>query len=691
MDSQEEDNFIVFASETEELWAAMTWQYRDPTYEYGDVAEELATHGEAAAEVVLRNLETAVEIEYSDAGGVEAVSVEVERFGGEDNVPHIYRMLRKVGGKTAQEAISLLSLIDDADGTGRYEAILGESGTAEAIHVLVRRLSATAPTVATAAAAALHRIGAGSVPAVCARVVPVQGKSSTSDGIACARWLGDQRDPTALPTLVAALAGGDKEIALVAAAALGRIGHTDAVAPLLALLSPDAAVGAAPVTRTTGQKLPFETVRAAAAWALGRIDESRSLDTLVGAIGTYDRWTSGEAAGAVAALGGDPRAVLATLGADLGDKWHWTDRAAAVQKLGTGGFDVLMAATEVPEAFVRSLAVRCLESATDDADTEATARRREQATTRAATLLIDPSASVRFSAIRLLGTLNAVGRANLLLARLEDTDRDELGFDDAHDVAAAAADALPDDEETAQILRQALEGGRLRAAIVWWPFTDGRGRRRGMARGAEVIAPIVLRDAQNGDEDAVVALRDPTLAGVLADLDTGMRDAADTIIAAADARDTEREAEKRAQEPVPTPPPPQPFEPERRRAVSLHNRKKLDDDAYYWLHWGDADLRAMPLDLQQAWAEGPRAWAEALMGADVASPPHNLPVGTYVIPQFRAAVDRYMKSNLSAEDYAWYNAGERIKAMKQIAQVAWRKGPSAWAAFLGAPSPRRQG
>ena len=51
--------------------------------------------------------------------------------------------------------------------------------------------------------------------------------------------------------------------------------------------------------------------------------------------------------------------------------------------------------------------------------------------------------------------------------------------------------------------------------------------------------------------------------------------------------------------------------------MKMVNTGKLDHGVEYWLAWDDESLRALPLDLQQAWAEGPRAWEAALQGTDI--------------------------------------------------------------------------
>lgn len=82
----------------------------------------------------------------------------------------------------------------------------------------------------------------------------------------------------------------------------------------------------------------------------------------------------------------------------------------------------------------------------------------------------------------------------------------------------------------------------------------------------------------------------------------------------------------------------------------------------------------------------------ALRGTDIGPTlPHHLPVGTYALPEFRAAEERFMRSHLSAEDYGRSRAGEWVAVMRPEAQAAWRKGPSVWATFLAASSKRTQG
>ena len=137
----------------------------------------------------------------------------------------------------------------------------------------------------------------------------------------------------------------------------------------------------------------------------------------------------------------------------------------------------------------------------------------------------------------------------------------------------------------------------------------------------------------------------------------------------------------------PAPRPNRTFTPEAWRVLFLVEEKKLDVAAYRWLCWGDEHLDQLPLDLRQAWAEGPQAWAEASESEEIPTIlPHHYPFA-HARPEYRAVVDAYMKSHLSEEDLRWFRAGERVRTLKPEAQTAWVQGAAAWAALLARPQP----
>ncbi len=677
----EDENNLGGCDDAERLWAKLKGWYRGWGYEEPeDVAEELALQGADAAKIIYRDVKNAVEVKYDHAGIVTDVSFELSPLGGEDNVPRIQDVLREIGGKVAQKAIALLCLIDGMDTSGRSERVLGDAATPEALYVLSRRLSSSSPAVAKAAAAALrlHR-----------------AKSATED----------------LPTLLAALTGRDAKAAVDAATTLGREGNAAAVGPLLALFS------RATLRRSEGVTVIGEevTVLTAAARALGHIGDRRALDSLVEAIGKYDEWTSDAAIVAVIALGGDPRAVVPTLQARLpAQSWPWTwaegivelgrafdtglasiedqkARLRAVGKMGPQAFEPLLAATENQKAEVRSLALRVLLEAAAGEDPEAVGL-RERAIARAVACLADPSAFVRLSAVRVLEWLDTPGRTDLLLPLLSDTGRDNCWIDRAFDMREAAADALRDGEATAKRLRHALDGvpladgSRLRASSVWSALTSGDTSRR-KARWLDIVAPYVVLEAEGGDEPrkAASVLADPQIMEVLESVAPDRRRVAEKIV-----RKYREEKEARViiwwREEQPSPPRP----PEQVRAAILVRFERLEEEVLEWLAWSDADLLALPLDLKQAWVEGPNKWKAALRPTDLWLPstdhdPQDRPQEVHRATPFRAAEHEYMKSHLSAEDGAWYLAAERVGAMSDAAQAAWEKGPLTWAAFLAAP------
>lgn len=450
----------------------------------------------------------------------------------------------------------------------------------------------------------------------------------------------------------------------------------------------------------------------AAANALGKTGPD-ALDALVAAIGTCDEWTSEAAIEAVVALGGDPRAVVPTLEASLpAQSWPWTisegivalgaafntglavaedqkARLRAIGKMGSQAFEPLLAATENRKAEVRSLALRALMNAAVEENPEGEGR-RERTIARAIACLKDRSGAVRLSAVQVLGCLDVPGRTDLLLPLLSDIGNDDQG---CH-VCEAAADALPDGEGTAEYLRQALEGrplsdgSRLRASSVLFALTSRDAGRK--ARWLDIVAPYVLQEAEGNDQPrkAIRVLSDPQIMEVLEKVDPDKRRAAEKLVR----KDLERqEAQKIIWWRKEQPSPPRPTE--QVRAAILVRFERLAEEVLAWLSWSDADLLALPLDLQQAWVDGPNAWEAALRSTDLWLPnlehdPQKRPQQLHRAAPFQSAEHAYMKSHLSAEDYAWYMAAERVGAMRDEAQAAWQKGPLAWAAFLTPPRPK---
>lgn len=442
------------------------------------------------------------------------------------------------------------------------------------------------------------------------------------------------------------------------------------------------------------------------------------MDPLVEAIGKYDEWTSEAAIVAVIALGGDPRAVVPTLQARLpAQSWPWTwaegvvelgtafdsqrymteDRKArlrAVGKMGPQAFEPLLAATENQKAKVRYLALRALSEAAAGEDPEAVGL-RERTIARAVDCLTDGSDAVRLSAVQVLDCLDVPGRTDLLLPLLSDTGRDEHGRHRGYHVREAAADALPDGEATAERLHHALDGApladgsRLRASSVWSALTSGDASRR-KARWLDIVAPYVVREAEGDDApwQAAWVLADPQIMEVLESVAPDKRRVAEEIVR----KNRERREAKtiigwRADQPSP------PRPPEQVRAAILVELERLEEEVLEWLAWSDADLLALPLDLKQAWVEGSSAWKAALWSTDLWLPstnhdPRERPQDVHRAAPFRAAEHSYMKAHLSAEDYAWYLAGERVGTMRDEAQAAWEEGPLAWAAFLAPPRPK---
>ena len=524
-----------------------------------------------------------------------------------------------------------------------------------------------------------------------------------------------------LSTLLEVLAGRDNQAAASAATALGWEGNADAVEPLLAVF-----------TRASRHRTrPYfcyskSPVVVAAAQALGRIGDRRALDTLVEAISKYGSRIVEAAVEAVIALGGDPRAVVPTLKAHLPiNSFLGTSteavvflgtsteavvelatvdtttsiqdqkaRLRAVGKMGFQAFEPLLAATEDPDADVRSLALRALPDAAGR-DPKC-AERRARAMAHAGACLADQSASVRVSAVRVLEWLDAPGRTDLLLPLLSDTGRVHLWIDKAFDVREAAADALPDGEATARCLHHALDGTPLadgsqtRASSVWSALTSGDMSRR-KVRWLDIVAPYVVLEGERDDEPwgAASVLLTPQFMEVLDRVAPDKRKVAEEIILKVRKLQEALDISSYWRKEQPSPPRP----PEQVRAAILVRFERLAEEALAWLAWRDADLLALPLDLKQAWVEGPSAWEVALRSTDLWLPstkhdPQVRPQEVHRAAPFQAAEQAYMKSHLSAEDCAWYMAAERVGAMRDEAQAAWQKGPLAWAAFFAPPDPK---
>lgn len=132
------------------------------------------------------------------------------------------------------------------------------------------------------------------------------------------RLLGKTADTAAFDRLIATLADGNEIMRIAAAEALGWMGDTRAVPPLVV---------------TLGDEMTHDTVRETAAEALGRIGDKAALLPLMEALHDGEEWVRRAAAVALGELG--DAAALNVLGDALADESALVQDAAfeAIQKL----------------------------------------------------------------------------------------------------------------------------------------------------------------------------------------------------------------------------------------------------------------------------------------------------------------------------------------------------------------------
>ena len=455
--------------QVEHLWSILTGNHPDAhSYDADEVADKLARFGETTATIVLRDVRAAVQFTHDH----------FEENGFRDD-EH---------GEPEQNRESLLDELEygleDADEESDLswrEPWLDDDRLGGPVNVFRIRIM-------------LEKIGG----------------SAAQRAVSLLRLMDDPLDavsPKDVSSWAAVLTGRDAEAALIAVYALEKLGP-EAVAPLSAVLMPEATVDIAHVSDTVHE------LWVKAAWALGRIGDRRALDTLVDVIGKYDEYTSEAAIEAVVALGGDARAVLPTLQASLpvedNDKhWNFDGRIEAILKMGPQSFDALVAAAADPDSETRSLALRAITEAikTASADEERT-RQAEGAAACGVAGLTDHEASVRVAAMKLLCTLNIPDLANHLVPLLGDTNEDEFhwSYEDGSQftVGMIAADAFPDDDAALESLRLALADGRLDPVNAWLSLLDVNDydkQKHGSARHAETVVAFVLEAAKRTDED----------------------------------------------------------------------------------------------------------------------------------------------------------------------------------------------
>jgi HEAT repeat protein len=192
--------------------------------------------------------------------------------------------------------------------------------------------------------------------------------------------LGQLGDSRAVGPLIAALKDQDKDVGRAAAAALGQISDPRAIEPLVAALSDyyldEAAAGALgligadavePLIAALEDQKPGVCGNAAA--ALGRIGDPRAVEPLIAAL---ENQNAGAPIPAAVALGriGDPRGVGPLIAA-LGARHEGVRKAAsgALGRMGSPAVEPLVAALKDPNKAVRAAAAAALESLGWQADT----------------------------------------------------------------------------------------------------------------------------------------------------------------------------------------------------------------------------------------------------------------------------------------------------------------------------------
>lgn len=141
------------------------------------------------------------------------------------------------------------------------------------------------------------------------------------------RLIGRTADPRQVESFISMLASGDQVLRAAAADALGWIGDTRAVPPLLAILQrPD----------------DHEAVREIAAEALGKLGDRAAVQPLIDALSDSSDWLRRAAAQSLGELG-DHRAVE-PLSALMADKSTMVQDAAfeALKRLSTGHYTAMM-------------------------------------------------------------------------------------------------------------------------------------------------------------------------------------------------------------------------------------------------------------------------------------------------------------------------------------------------------------
>ena len=226
------------------------------------------------------------------------------------------RALMEIGDASAIDPLA--AALGDADPAVRQEAASGLTGFgAAAVPHLTTALQGTNTQIRTASAVTLGKIGDATA------VQPLIDALGDSDGLlrqAAANALGQLKDPRAVTPLIAALKDHDGPVRAVAIDALVNIGAAS-VDPLLAAMSDSYSY----VITQDGAQLE---IRQEAALALGRIGDTRTILPLINALGNADLPFSRDAASALAAIGApavDP--LIASLSSDNSQVVRFSARA----------------------------------------------------------------------------------------------------------------------------------------------------------------------------------------------------------------------------------------------------------------------------------------------------------------------------------------------------------------------------
>lgn len=190
---------------------------------------------------------------------------------------------------TAPAMDHLLSALDDGDSGAKESAAAGLLRIGpKTIRPLIGRLSNSNPRVRETAAAALVRAGKAAIDPLIAALDDAEIREAAMEVLwkIDANWSQLTTAKSAIPGVIGSLKEGDEGVRRAAATALGRIGDSRGLDPLLAALA-DRNIG----------------VQEAAATALGEIGDPRALMPLVSALKIADNKTRKAVAAAIVRIG----------------------------------------------------------------------------------------------------------------------------------------------------------------------------------------------------------------------------------------------------------------------------------------------------------------------------------------------------------------------------------------------------